>query len=298
MKLPLIAALMLSMCIPLAAAIAVVATDRKRDPRLKRKLPIGSKVLNGPGDSLRARLEVINEDVDSKLVGLALVGPMTAATWALLRVDWSTVRLGAIEIIFLVAAAGATGGLIRSLIKAIQLRRRFREGLLAERFTAQELNRLTAMGCAVFHDVPAEAFNLDHVVVGNGAVFAVETKSRRKAAGPDGHRVRFDGERLRFPDHVSTKPLEQADRNARWLARKLATTLGRPVPVIPVVALPGWYVEYTREAAKSAVRVMPVGGKSSSFMVDAGRPMDTGFRSMVGQAISMLYPSKELGEVA
>lgn len=298
MKFFVIATTLIVALLPIAVALAIVTLDRRRDPRLKRKLPIGAKVLRAPGDSLRLRLDAISSDVDSGLIGLGLVGPVAVACWAILRMDWSAVRLGAIDFILLGAYLAGMAGLIRTVLKSVRLRRLYREGLLAERYTAQELNRLTAAGCAVFHDLPAEDFNIDHVVVGGGAVYAIETKSRRKADGPNGHRVRFDGERLHFPDSATNKPLEQADRNARWLARKLENTLGKSVPVVPVVALPGWFVESTREAATARVRVMPVGGRSAHFMIDARRPIDPNYRSMIGEAISMLYPTRELGDVA
>ena len=37
--------------------------------------------------------------------------------------------------------------------------------------------------------------------------------------------------------------LEQAERNARWLATTLQAELGEPVPVTPILTLPGWWVE-------------------------------------------------------
>ena len=276
------------MALPFTVAAGVVLLDRRTDGRLKRRLPISSKVLRSAGDSLRARLEVLNEDIDSNMLCLVLLGPMTIGCWALIHVEWATLEVGITEIILLIGLlAGSvwwTGGLLR----AIRLRRFYREGLIAERYTAQELNRLTATGCAVFHDVPGEHFNIDHVVVGNATVFAVETKSRRKADGRDGHRVKYDGERLVFPDHASAKPLEQAEKNARWLAKHLEAALGRVIPVVPVVALPGWFIDSTREAGSARVRVMPVGGKSAHFMVDARHSPDPNFRNMVRQAIAML----------
>ena len=35
-------------------------------------------------------------------------------------------------------------------------------------------------GFHVYHDFPAEGFNIDHIVVGAKGVFAVETKTRSK----------------------------------------------------------------------------------------------------------------------
>mgnify|MGYP000447730379 CR=1 FL=1 len=54
--------------------------------------------------------------------------------------------------------------------------------MMANIFVAEALAPLTVDGCRIFHDVPAAAFNLDHVIVGPTGVFALETKTRR--AGP------------------------------------------------------------------------------------------------------------------
>lgn len=64
------------------------------------------------------------------------------------------------------------------------------DGMLAERITGMQLNRLVASGCIVLHDLPAAGFNIDHVVIAPRGVYAVETKSvrnpRLKARTPRG----------------------------------------------------------------------------------------------------------------
>jgi hypothetical protein len=37
----------------------------------------------------------------------------------------------------------------------------------------------------------------------------------------------------------------QAERQAAWLSKWLGRAIGSPVPVIPVLALPGWFVNRT-----------------------------------------------------
>jgi hypothetical protein len=49
-------------------------------------------------------------------------------------------------------------------------------GVDAERWTAAELAKLDSRVWTVFHDVPIDEGNVDHVVVGPGRVFAIETK--------------------------------------------------------------------------------------------------------------------------
>jgi hypothetical protein len=117
-------------------------------------------------------------------------------------------------------------------------------------------------GFAVFHDVPGDKeFNVDHVVVGSQGVFAVETKGRGKPVRKSGAEYKvehIDGE-LVFPGWKETAPLEQARRNALWLAKWLTSAVGEPISVKPVLAIPGWWIE-----RKSPSDVAIVNGKNTS----------------------------------
>ncbi|MEP6972070.1 MAG: NERD domain-containing protein, partial [Betaproteobacteria bacterium] len=68
--------------------------------------------------------------------------------------------------------------------------------------------------------------------------------------------VGYDGFVLRFPAWTTNKPLEQAQRQAKWFSDWLCRATGVKVTALPVLALPGWYVERT---ARGVVRVF--GGK-------------------------------------
>ena len=110
----------------------------------------------------------------------------------------------------------------------------------------EELNQLMASGFRVFHDLPFDGFNIDHVLVGPPGVFAVETKTRRKPAdikGLERAQVFSDGERLRFPkDKYDSKAIPQARRNAETLAKWLTSATGQRVTVSAILTLPGWMV--------------------------------------------------------
>ena len=103
-------------------------------------------------------------------------------------------------------------------------------------------------GAATFHDLPAEQFNIDHVVVAAEGVFAIETNGFTKpnqGRGKANATVVYDGETLRFPSMTTKEPLDQAERQAAWLSKWLSSAVGSPVTVLPVVALPGWFVKRT-----------------------------------------------------
>jgi hypothetical protein len=152
------------------------------------------------------------------------------------------------------SAAGA-GGFLMLLARTLRTYRGLkvmRAGLDGELATGQELDRLMKLGCRIFHDVPAQASNIDHVVVGPTGVMAVETRSRTRTdrgRGAEDATVNFDGHRLLFPDQAENGYLEHAGEQARWLRGWLQDVIGEEVPVRAVLALPGWYVDRRGEGA-------------------------------------------------
>jgi hypothetical protein len=122
-------------------------------------------------------------------------------------------------------------------------------GYFGERYVAEALEPLKARGWRIFHHVPAvnngHAFNLDHVAVGPGGVFCLETKTWRKGAAIPGrkeHSVAFNGRDLEWPWGTDNDPLDQAERNASWLARWLKED-GETISVSPLLVLPGWWID-------------------------------------------------------
>jgi hypothetical protein len=123
-------------------------------------------------------------------------------------------------------------------------------GYFGERLVAEYLEPLKGQGWRIFHDVPAVAnghkFNIDHVAVGPAGVFTIETKTRRKGGarpGFDDHKVYFDGHVLVWPWGEDSHGLEQTERNAVWLADTLRSEIGENILVMPILTLPGWWVE-------------------------------------------------------
>ena len=138
------------------------------------------------------------------------------------------------------------------LIRALPSLRQLRLGLDGELATGQELDQLMLEGYRVFHDVPGESasFNIDHVVVGRNGVFAIETKARSKPLNDDGkaeREVEYKDGVLIFPHYRNAKPLAQAEYQAKWMHKWLSAAVGKPVPVMPLVALPGWYVKRSEQ---------------------------------------------------
>jgi Nuclease-related domain len=220
----------------------------------KRRSPLTQKLLRAPGETLRKELDEARDDM---LMNMLMLPVLPLLIYAL-HISQSyfmggkeTVLRTAISVLF---GVGSVAYLFFHILKQHKRANILRQGYEGEVAVAQELNQLMRDGAYVFHDVPADGFNIDHVIVGRKGVYAVETKSRmkpnRERGGEDAN-VFFDGQRLQFPGWSETKPLEQATRQARWLEQWLSNAVGEMVKVRPVLALPGWHID--RQASSDIV---------------------------------------------
>ncbi|MDD5759216.1 MAG: nuclease-related domain-containing protein [Desulfobulbaceae bacterium] len=167
------------------------------------------------------------------------------------------------------------------LAKLLKQRHKERLGLDCERAVGQELNQLMLDGCRVYHDFMAEEFNIDHIVIGTNGVFAIETKGRAKSTkgkGPDDVKVIYDGQMLQFPTWREQKPIEQAKRQATWLSNWLTSAVGEKIPVTPVLALAGWFIERKQKG------LLIYNGKNPSFL--AKMPTESPFSPEMTQRIA------------
>ncbi len=137
----------------------------------------------------------------------------------------------------------------RAVLKLAADVRNWRFGLRGEQAVAEKLadRSLAAAGYSAFHDVPGTGdWNIDHIVVGPGGVFVLETKARprRKAKRqqPE-HVVEFDGSVLQFPSCYDDEAVKQVERNAKWVREFLEAFPPKNIPVQPVIVLPGWFVK-------------------------------------------------------
>lgn len=285
----------LTYMIPLGIMVSTALGWRRLMERDDRRSPFTHQQIHLPGEQIRQRLEKLDEDFAYNFFSVCLMGPVLAMMWLLFRlreVDWSGLQLGGFDLMLGMFALGLPLYGAAKIVQSGRKRRRFRQGLAAELATAQMLIPLQAEGCQIFHDVPAPGFNIDHVVVGPYAVFAVETKSRLKprSGGKGAATVRYDGSRLAFPEHVEVKPLDQARAQARWLAEHLTGGTGEPVKVVPALALPGWYVDLTKESSRSDVVVF--NPKMGRFMThrNFGKPIEASQQRRIAHVLTMLYP--------
>ena len=131
-----------------------------------------------------------------------------------------------------------------------------RQGRDGERYVGQMLEQLRDKGYRVFHDIPGEGFNIDHVIIGPAGVFTIETKTRSKP--PSGRpTIVYDGNTIRIEKGFRfDEPLKQARAQAWWLANLLNDGRGTRFSVRPIVVFPDWYVERTGPRSKDDVWVL------------------------------------------
>ncbi len=193
-----------------------------------------------PGQSAREHFNNFIED--------SLLFPIMFAGFLLLlaALEWygalmKTPRMPwLLTIIAFLAVAWAVWRIRGAYYKALPLRL----GITGEEAVGQFLEaQLRPLGCQVLHDIPADGFNVDHVVIGPTGVFTVETKTHSKPA-KGASSIKYDGESVYVNGFKPDRdPVVQAKAQARWLFDLLERSTGRKAFIQPIVVYPGWFVE-------------------------------------------------------
>lgn len=139
---------------------------------------------------------------------------------------------------------------LRPKIHALKL------GRDGEKVVGQSLEELRTGGAIVLHDITANGFNVDHVVISFKGIFVIETKTRSKPKGRDS-KVVFDGEKLSVGGWTLDRdPIKQVQANTAWMHDLLKESTGKSFPVKSVVLFPEWYVEAVGHHAYDSVWVL------------------------------------------
>ncbi len=227
--------------------------------RQPRRDPLTTDLRRLPGNSLETRLEKQREKMLDLMIW-ALATGFVAALMILTKrlqqngIDWQTH-----DTIYLLIGLSVSAILTWRMVRQMPELRKMKQGIRAEQAAAQELAEVLAGKNRIIHDVQPRDSNIDHVVITRGGIFAVETKPRLKppaGQGAEAVKVIYDGKCLKFPGWTETAPIEQARRQADWLARHLQAETGERLPVFPVLALPGWFVENAARITDEMVRVI------------------------------------------
>lgn len=251
-----------SLVFPLAILLAAVAifsvTGLWKRTRLGRKLfqptrrsPLRDNLLRSPGQTIHDILLDKTLDFASDVWSLLFI--VVLGLYFPFLTGWSFPTV----VVWLIFGVLIIWILYRLRTRSGEIRDP-RLGLDGELATAEELSQLMFHGYYVFHDLPGDHFNIDHVVIGPAGVFAIETKTRSKPVGKGKQlaMVIFEDSQLKFPDYQESESIQQAKDQSKWLSEFLRKSVGKTVAVKPVLALPGWLVE-RRERDPSIMVINP-----------------------------------------
>ena len=210
-----------------------------RAKRRKTKSPLKTKPLRLAGQSVSEELDkVVETDMTSWAVVIILAVFLAIFEW----IRW----WGAISpqpLLVSILAVVACGLAVWKIRKMAPHAHNLNLGRQGEIIVSQCLDKLKANGYRVFADVVGDGFNVDHVLVGPGGVFAIETKTRRKPEGDA--RVIYDGNKLTVNGHIPDRdPIVQVKAASRYV-RDIIEPVVSDIDVQPVVIFPGWFVDHT-----------------------------------------------------
>ena len=206
-------------------------------PKKKKKYrsPVEGPLRRLPGQSIRdERDKLLNDQLFEYLV--VAFAFCFLAVWEWLR-RWLRVPFAAE--IFTLFAVFMTGYCAFRIIRLRKEIRNLNQAEKGERRVSELLTQLRRKRYIAFDDLLVDQSNIDHVLVGPGGIFAIETKAYsvfgNGCVGVDESGV------LRLANKPAMKdPLGQASASAQNVAKILNDRLRQEFKVIPVLIFPGW----------------------------------------------------------
>ncbi len=208
---------------------------------METRSPLKEKPLHLPGQSTQDEIDRLLDDFLPLAVTVFFFALFSAYEWAAWLLRWQPQPIP-----LTVATAVWAAVMARRYIRMRPQLRNLRLGREGEISVGQSLEALREKGYKVLHDIEVPGkFNVDHVIVGPGGVFVIETKMRSKPMRGDVHVV-YDGESVTVNGYTPDRnPVFQAKWHADWIGQLLAKETRKTFPLRGVVTYPGWYVNGT-----------------------------------------------------
>jgi hypothetical protein len=189
------------------------------------------------GESIRQRREKL---INEKLPPIVFSPILFWAVYVAQQIQQSS-HTGPEPRVWLCIAIITTGIAAIWFRRLLPIVRRLNRGECAELHIADTLEELRVDGYKPIHDIVGENFNVDHVLVGPGGVFAIETKFRSGR----GEITFRNGEGLFVGERAEEKDcLKQARGNAAAVAQIIQETCRKREWVTPLVVFVGeWRVK-------------------------------------------------------
>ena len=208
--------------------------------------PFTVDLARAPGFSVQGLVDKLQSDF-AVSIAMSVATPLgIVAMWSMhQRLGVGADDLHVAMVLSLVGGAATLWFLLRAITTSFRLRKA-RLGLYGKMAAGQEIDQLMRAGARVFHDLPGENFNVDHVIVAPAGVFCIETETRAKphqGRSVEDATAVYDGHSIRFPGVVHDRSVRHARERARWLSHWIKKATGLLVPVQPAVALPRWVID-------------------------------------------------------
>jgi len=194
------------------------------------------------GESLQEKIRDLEFKIPEQVVLPLYFGVVAIFAWLISAglINFSYPSAIVVTVIFVVLS-------IRCYVKVKKLRRTlrfYRKGLEGERLVGETLNRLSNESTFVFHDIPGNRFNVDHIIVSTRGIFVIETKHFNREIcneffydGSMIYRVMKDGRKFPCP-----KLLPQIDGEARFIEQEIEHRTEMKLPIVKVAILIGSYI--------------------------------------------------------
>ena len=201
----------------------------------KKRSPLKSSPLRQAGQSLSEKMADIVDKMLLYLVYIIVFIFLALNEWS--RLYFNTPP----QPLFWTFVAVIVG--IYFMIKIMRLwkeMKNYKLGRDGERIVGESLEKLREKGYKVFHDIIGGGFNIDHVLVGPGGVFSIETKTISKKGDQT---ISYDGADIKIDGFIPDRnPITQAKGQMYCLENFIDEYAKLKVKVKPVVVYPGWYV--------------------------------------------------------
>jgi len=216
------------------------------------KSPLKDKPLRNPGQSG-------DDYIQNYLLDKAFPPILVAAMLALLAFlewyKWAT-NSPPMPILMTILAVIAAVYAVISFIYARKKIRALKLGRDGEIVVGQELEPLIENGAKIFHDIPGDGFNLDHVIIHKSGIYVVETKTFSKPEKGNPEINYRDGKIYVNGKEKDRDAVKQVRAACDWLKKVLKESTGKECNPKPVLVFPGWYVKKNETTKKDDLWVL------------------------------------------
>ncbi len=202
----------------------------------RRRSPLKSAPLRQAGQSLEEELQRLDEEQSDILTFLSIL--LCGVAWEIFH------YCGFQPPLSIIIGVAAVCGIyfVRRLLLIRRRMKNYKLGKQGEVVVGQMLDALPNTEYRVLHDMIAEGFNVDHIVICAKGIYAIDTKTRSKPEDGLGE-IYYDGRSLRINGYHDRKMVSLVQMEADWVRDLIKNLTGREIPTRGVLLFPEWYVK-------------------------------------------------------